>query len=185
LPTIRMQNIDTPFGALCVVNEPTYSFGSTDNVWTYTGEVLLTEGRPTSIHGVTLNDQRVMIVGAGGGCSSVHDHSSLVLDDRLYVAVGNCVVCLCLSPPHALVWSVQVDTATCFGLYWEASRAALIVHGELEISRLSRGGDLLWQASGADIFTEGFRLQPNHIEAVDFNRTVYRFDYSTGEATLG
>jgi len=180
-----MQNIDTPFGALSVVNEPTYSFGSTDNVRTYTGEVLLTQGHPTSIHGITLNGHGVMVVGAGGGCSSVHDHSSLVLDNKLYLAVGDYAICLSLSPPHALVWSVQVDTATCFGLYWEASRGALIAHGELEISRLSPGGDLIWQASGADIFTEGFRLQPDHIEAVDFNRTVYRFDYATGETTLG
>ncbi|AJY03586.1 putative integron cassette domain protein [Burkholderia vietnamiensis LMG 10929] len=40
----------------------------------------------------------------------------------------------------------------------------------------------MWQASGADVFSEGFRLLPAHIEAVDFNRTVYRLDYATGEA---
>jgi hypothetical protein len=72
--------------------------------------------------------------------------------------------------------------ATCFGIHWENGRGALISHGELEISRLSSEGNLLWQASGADVFSEGFRLLPAHIEAVDFKRTVYRLDYATGEA---
>jgi hypothetical protein len=129
-----------------------------------------------------LNGGGIIVVGAGGGCSSVHEHSALVLDDKLYLAVGDHVTCLSLSMPHRLVWSTQVDIATCFGIYWEHSRGALISHGELEISRLSLEGALIWQASGADVFSEGFRLLPDDVEAVDFNRTVYRLDYATGEA---
>jgi hypothetical protein len=132
--------METPFGLLSVVNEPGYSFESQDNVRSYEFEVLLTRDRPTSIHGITLNGRGIIIVGAVGGCSSVHEHSAVVLDDKLYLAVGDHVTCLSLSRPHRLVWSTQVDMATCFGIYWEHSRGALISHGELEISRLSLEG---------------------------------------------
>lgn len=90
------------------------------------------------------------------------------------------VACLSLELPYKLICSTRVDTATCFGVYWDSERAALISHGELEIERLSLHGDLVWQASGA----EGFRLLPDYIEAVNFNPTIYRFDYVTGEAIL-
>jgi hypothetical protein len=112
----------------------------------------------------------------------VHERSALVIHDKLYLAVGDHLACLSLEFPYRLVWSTRVDTATCFGVYWDSQRAALISHGELEIARLSLHGDLVCQASGADIFSEGFRLLPDYIEAVDFNRTIYRFDYVTGEA---
>ncbi|WGS53033.1 hypothetical protein LFL96_33215 [Paraburkholderia sp. D15] len=179
-----MQEINTQFGLLNVVNAPAYSFESQDNVQSYELEVLLTQDRCTSIYGIALNGTGIMVVGAGGGCSLVNDHSALVLDDKLYLAVGDHVACLSLSLPHRLVWSTQVDIATCFGIHWKHSRGALISHGELEISRLSLEGELIWQASGADVFSEGFRLLPDHIEAVDFNRTVYRLDYATGEARV-
>jgi hypothetical protein len=59
----------------------------------------------------------------------------------------------------------------------------LISHGELEISRVSLAGEVAWSFAGADIFSEGFALQPDSIEAVDFNRTVYRMDIVTGAST--
>lgn len=111
----------------------------------------------------------------------MHGHSAVALDDRLYLAVGNSIACLSLESPFRLIWSTRVDAATCFGIYWDKHRAALISHGELEIARLSPHGELIWQASGADIFSEGFRLLPDYIEAVDFNRTIYQFDYASGE----
>lgn len=114
----------------------------------------------------------------------MHEHSALVIDDRLYLAVGDHVACLSLELPHRLIWATRVDTATCFGVYWDSGRAALISHGELEVSRLSLRGHLLWQSSGADIFSNGFRLLPEYIEVVDFNQTIYCIDYVTGVSSL-
>ncbi|RKP43366.1 hypothetical protein D7S89_26470 [Trinickia fusca] len=176
--------IDTQYGSLRVVNEPMYSFESQDNVRSYPLEVRLANDSLTSIHGVELNGQGIMVVGAGGGCSAVHERSALVIGDRLYLAVGDHVACLSLELPYGQIWSTRVDTATCFGVYWDKKREALISHGELEIARLSLHGGLIWHASGADIFSEGFRLLPDYIEAVDFNQAIYRFDYATGEAVL-
>lgn len=119
------------------------------------------------------------MIGAGGGCSAVHEHSALEIDDKLYLAVGDSVVCLSLESPRRLLWSVQTDMATCFGIHWAEQQRALISHGELEISRLSTEGVIAWQTSGADIFSEGFRLLSDYVETIDFNGAVYRIDYVT------
>ncbi len=47
--------------------------------------------------------------------------------------------------------------------------------------RLTRDGVPVWSASGADVFSEGFGLHQDYIEAVGFDHRVYRFDYETGE----
>lgn len=158
-----------------------YSFRSTDNERSYASEVLLGNESTSSVHGVSINGEAIVVVGAGGGCSGVHEHSALVIEGKLYLAVGDSVTCLTLTQPHHLLWSVAVDAATCFGLHWDELHRALIAHGELEISSVSLDGALLWQASGADIFSEGFRLTENHVEVVDFNNSIYRFDYLTGK----
>lgn len=174
-------NMHTPYGLITIVDEPTYSFNSTDNAQSYALDALLTNESITSIHGVKLNGDSILVVGAGGGCTAIHEHSALALDDKLYLAVGDHIVCLSLELPYRLLWSVRVDTATCFGIHWENQQRALLSHGELEITRLSMDGAIIWQASGADIFSEGFCLLSDYIEAVDFNKSVYQFDYVTGE----
>ena len=79
-----------------------------------------------------------------------------------------------------LLWAKQVDTATCFGVYYLPEPGCLISHGELEIARVSLDGDIVWSESGKDIFSEGFRLAGEIVEAVDFNHEVYRFNIATG-----
>lgn len=173
--------MDTRYGLIEIVDEPTYSFGSADNTRRYDQEIRLADGCISSIHGVHLNGDGVVIVGAGGGCSAVHKHSASIVDDRLYLAVGDSVACLSLEFGPKLLWSAQTDMATCFGVYWVERQRALFSHGELEITRLSTDGVIVWQTSGADIFSEGFRLFPDYIETVDFNQAVYWLDYATGE----
>lgn len=177
----KHMNMHTPYGLITVVDEPSYSFNSADNARSYALDILLTDEPISSIHGVKINGDCIVAVGAGGGCTAIHEHSALVLNDKLYLAVGDHVACLSLELPYRLLWSVRIDTATCFGIHWENQQRALISHGELEIARLSIDGVLIWQASGADIFSEVFCLLPDYVEAVDFNKSVYRFDYVTGE----
>ena len=103
----------------------------------------------------------------------------MAIHGRLYLAVGNRLVCVDIAT-GALAWSCQVDTATCFGVHWDENHNALISHGEVEISRWSLEGDRLWSAAGADIFSATVRCLPAAIEAIDFNQSVYLFDYQTG-----
>ena len=171
--------LDTYEGQVTIVDEPTYSFGSADNLRTYDTETRLDSENLTSVHGVRIDGKWSSVFGASGGRSTVHQHSAIEVDGRLYLAVGDQVVCLNLMT-GLKQWSRRVDPATCFGIYWDSPHEALISHGELQISRLSLTGDEIWSAGGADIFSEGFRCLRNGIQVVDFNRSVYLFDYQTG-----
>lgn len=173
-------HLSSPAGIIHVVNEPTYSFGSTDNVRCYPLEVQLAGGaQPTSVHGVLLDDEPVAVISNGGGASGVHQHSAVFKDGLLYLAVGDSIACLSLESAK-LIWSVKVDLATCFGIYFDENNTALISHGELEIARLSEVGEILWRQSGADIFSEGVVLHPKFIEVIDFNKQAYWFRYEDG-----
>lgn len=173
--------LSSPTGALIeIVNEPSYVIGSMDNQRRYAAEFRLENvARPTSVHGVLLNGSPAAVLAAGGGCTSVHGHSALLRNGRLYLAVGRHLACLGMSPVE-LIWSKQVDAATCFGIYYEPLQDALISHGELDIARVSDDGELIWSQSGADIFTEGFYLRPECIEAIDFSGRRYCLSYGTG-----
>ena len=49
-----------------------------------------------------------------------------------------------------LKWNTQADEVTCFQIY--VLQEDYIIHGELEISRIDKNGNIKWQYSGADIF---------------------------------
>jgi len=168
------------FGNVGIVNEPTYSFGSADNLRRYEQEKSLQGSyMPTSIHGVFVDDKPLVVFGATGGCSVVHRHSALVLDSKLYLAVGDSLVCFAMDD-RKLCWATVVDPATCFGIYYKPERDALISHGELEVARIDTKGSVLWASSGADIFSEGFRMENEFIAVTDFNNREYHFSYENG-----
>jgi hypothetical protein len=168
-----------------LIGEPLYTTGSADNLRSYSREYKFADAgsRPSSRHALVLRDgdtsAQSCILLAGGGATGLHEHSALILGDTCFVAVGDTLCSLAL-PSLDLLWHRRVDTATCFGVYYSAKHHCLISHGELEIARLSLSGEVAWSSGGADIFSEGFELHPDYIEAVDFNRMVYRMDIATG-----
>jgi outer membrane protein assembly factor BamB len=176
--------IETDAGTIELVDEPGYSFGPADTrSYRFAGD-FSGASRASSIHGVLLDGEPLAVLGRGGGATGVHERSLAYVDGLLYVAVGDGVACL--EPrPCALKWCIQTDPATCFGVYFANRHKALISHGELEIARFGADGRILWQASGADIFTGPFRCLPELIEAVDWNGRVYRFDYADGRLLSG
>jgi len=121
----------------------------------------------------------VLLEGEGCTCG-IGKENVLLDDDRLLVASGNIVFCILL-PSLELLWHTQVDMATCFEI--APYQEDYITHGEVEISRLNRQGEILWQFSGKDILvspierTPSFTLTPEGIELVDFNYESYFIDY--------
>jgi hypothetical protein len=173
-------DLTTDIGEISVVDERAYTFGSADNTRGYPFAHSLGSEEPVSIHGVLLNGQPLAVFGASGGATGVHEHSALWLNGRFYLAVGDSIVCMTLAP-FELLWTLRVDTATCFGIHFHVPTGALIAHGELEITRFTERGSILWQASGRDIFTGPFALDTSSIAAEDFNGDQYRFLYDTGK----
>jgi hypothetical protein len=137
----------------------------------------------SSRHGVqvraTNGNLHECVLHADGGASRIHSASALVRENQLLVAVGS-YLCALQLPGLQVDWQVQVDFATCFGVYYSETCDAYFSHGELEVARVSCSGTLVWSASGKDIFSEGFELHSDHIKVIDFNREAYRIDLETG-----
>lgn len=163
-----------------LIDEPTYTFNSTDNLRVYDREYVFTNepSTITSIHGI-MTGSASAVLGATGGSTSVHRHSVVIVDSRCFVAVGDTACCFSL-PSLQLEWHIQVDVVTCFGLYYSQKHHGLFSHGEIHITRLTLEGNIQWSVSGKDIFTEGFRLLEDHIEAVDFGNEPYRIEIVSG-----
>ena len=165
-----------------------YTFGSTDNCRVYNKEFRLDDEqyRPSSLHDVRVisvdNETEIStcILGAAGGGSGIHENSAVINGDSLIVAVGPFMVSLHL-PNLEMNWKIRTDDATCFGVYHSIKTGCYISHGELSIARVSYNGVIEWTNSGADIFTNGFTVTNNHVEAIDWNETVYIWDIHTGE----
>ena len=124
------------------------------------------------------------VIGAGGGGTGGHETSYIMENDRILTCCSDSIFCLSL-PSLDLLWRTKADWAACFGIY--AFQSDYIIHGELEISRLDEDGLVLWQRSGADIFTtlEGgvFELTEHYIVVEDWQNRLYKFDYSGNDVT--
>lgn len=142
------------------------------------------QAEPSSCHRVEVyeGEQRLeqVQVETAGGATGIHEHSAVVADDMVFVACGPFITALRL-PELDLQWSTQVDEATCFGVYLNTRHYCLISHGELSIARVNFDGSLVWQATGADIFTEGFETHDDHVTAIDWEKKTYTFDVTAGQ----
>jgi hypothetical protein len=170
-------------------DDPAYSPGSADNARQYDREYSFVEHgyRPASQYGLFCKQlgetTRSCILLPGGGFSRVHERSAVVVDNSCYIGVGNMLCSLAL-PTLELRWATNVDDATCFGVYHCPEYDCLLTHGELQIARVRLNGEIVWSAGGKDIFSEGFRILRDHIEAIDFNHEIYRIDIKTGRSEI-
>jgi hypothetical protein len=171
-----------------LVDEPTYSLESVDNIREYADEYVLSDDSYFgSKHGLQiLEGERLLtscILIASGGPTKIHSQSAIIVQDNIYVAVGN-MVCSLNLPSLKLKWWQKVDFATCCGIYHLSAEGAVITHGECDISKFSESGELIWSKSGKDIFTEGFEIKGNYIRAIDFNHEEYRIRLTDGQISL-
>jgi len=168
---------------------PRYQAQSTDRLPGAEEEYYLDDDgcRPSSRHRITLRSDgdvvksRVLL--ANGGASGVHTHSAFIRGDKCFIAIGP-FVCALELPTLQLLWHSRADSATCFGVHDAPAYASIISHGELEIARLTYSGQKIWSSSGADIFTEEFKLHEHHAEVVDFSGIRYRFELKTGQIQI-
>jgi hypothetical protein len=120
------------------------------------------------------------IIGARGGGSGIHETSHILKWDRIVICCSDTVFCLSI-PDLYLLWKTKCDMATCFGIV--KYKEDYIIHGEVEITRLSNDGKIIWQQSGADIFTslnsekEDFVITDDYILATDWDNRKYKFDF--------
>lgn len=165
--------------------DPTFVDGSADNVNQYDFVYFdKSEYHFPSVFGVKVFEDDTLIksavIGSIGGGTGIHDTSTIIEKDRLLICCSDTIFCLSI-PDLTLLWRTQADQATCFEIY--KYQDSYIIHGELEISRLDKEGKILWQQSGADIFTtidgkDSFVVTENYILATDWENRKYKFDFN-------
>lgn len=167
-----------------IYRDETFTEGAVDNLHKYDFEYFDESDYifPTMFGIKVFEDSKLLtsaIIGSIGGGTGIHKTSTIYEDTRLLICCSDSIFCLSI-PDLKLLWKTHADQATCFEIY--KYRDNYIVHGELEISRLDRDGQIVWQQSGADIFTtidgrQDFELTDQLIVARDFENRVYKFDY--------
>lgn len=106
--------------------------------------------------------------------------SSFIIEERvLYICAGNKLYYLNI-PDLTLKWTGQVDYITNFSV--QKLEDDLLVHGELEITRITKLGEIKWRFGGQDIWvnTNGFpviTLRHDRIKLVDFQSNFYAIGF--------
>ncbi|MCU0865577.1 MAG: hypothetical protein MUC36_17465 [Planctomycetes bacterium] len=172
-----------------MTDAPEHWFGAAVQRRPYGQELLLdAEGHPSSRHALQCllgsEPQASVILGASGGATGVHEHSCVVFDDRCCVVIGDWLVALAL-PGLALLWKIQADEGTCFGVHRTPDQCHVVVHGELSIRKFTLDGRQLWSFAGKDIFTGGCVVEDREVVVTDFAANEYRLDLDTGEMVAG
>lgn len=168
-----------------VIDEPTYKFGSADNLFNYSKHYF-GEGAieyPTSKHGIKINHvgqiiHSCIVIGCGGA-TGVYQNTSLFDNDQLVLCCCDTIFCLTL-PNLDLKWKTRADQATCFQIFQQQDD--YIVHGEIQITKLDKDGNKKWEFAGADIFVnidgeEEFKIESDGILLTDFAKTKYKIDF--------
>jgi hypothetical protein len=173
-----------------LVNDTQYDPDSADNVSSYDrgySDEHCDNYRYTPRHGIRVfSDDKTLTscsVCSSGGSTSIHPTCSLLDGNHLLLCCGDSVFSLTI-PELDLSWRTKADSTTCFEIF--AHNDGYIVHGELELSRLSRDGSIIWQFSGSDIFvthagTNDFVLEGDLIHATDWNGLEFTLDATTGK----
>ena len=168
-----------------IFNDQTFSESSADNVneydFVYSNK---SEYHFPSVFGIKIFQDNSLIksaiIGSIGSGTTIHDTSTIIENDRILVCCSNTIFCLSI-PDLTLLWQTQADQATCFEIY--KYQDSYIIHGEINISRLDKDGKIIWQHSGADIFTtldgkDNFKITDNYILVTDWENRKYKFDFN-------
>ena len=173
-----------------IFTDETYEVDSAENINEYDFEYLEAENEYNSTFvGIKLYEneelKKSILIGSEGGNTGINENSKIIEENRVIICCANKIFCLSF-PELNLLWKTKADEMTCFEIFKKDN--FYIVHGELEISKLDENGKILWQKSGADIFTtisgkNDFELNEKYIIATDWENRIYKFDYEGNEYT--
>lgn len=162
-----------------IINDSTFSRGSTDNVFTYDNVYFEGSEQPTSRHGIRVFKDDSLISSAiicgTGGATGVFKDTFIVTNNILLICCGDSVFALKL-PELTLDWKKKFDLITCFAIY--LYKGDFIVHGELEVNRIDLNGNIKWSFSAYDIFVtqdgnEAIKFMGDNIELRDWENNKY------------
>jgi hypothetical protein len=168
------------------IQDNSFSPNSTDNARTYSNcfaldlDSALHHSCKCAISVFNDEDELASAILLGeGGATGIHEKSYFISESMIYLCIGNAVAALSI-PNLSLKWIKKADDATAFQIL--PLQNDIIVHGEMSISRITTGGNLIWRNYGSDIFVthngaEEFSICENRIFAESWDGRKYVFDF--------
>jgi len=164
-----------------------YSPSSSDNINNYQAEIWLNEHEQNwtnpmyaskyciEIHNSNGFLMKVIVIGPNGRITSIGERSTLIDDDNLILIIGD-FICSLSIPNLTINWKLGTPCITCFKLFKFDN--AYLIHGEIEITKVSRKGLIEWSFSGRDVFVspEGgneFEIRDDLIYIHDWEKNLY------------
>lgn len=145
---------------------------------------LETKFSPASKHAIIIKEFETKISSAfiyeSGWTVKINEKSFIIKDDKIWIIAGNKVYCLSI-PSLDLKWQKEFDNFTNIAIY--KIENDFLIHGELEIFRITKEGQILWRFGGRDIWvnTEGkpeFNIENDTIRLFDFESNEYVIDFN-------
>jgi hypothetical protein len=116
---------------------------------------------------------------ADGAWCGFREDQVLWREMQIFLAVGKYVVALGLEN-GGILWVREADDVTIYSLYRTPEDDGLIVHGELDISRFSLDGQMLWLATANNIFSESVLMDGDVMTIGTDDGVVYSIQLDTG-----
>nr|WP_294929975.1 hypothetical protein [uncultured Flavobacterium sp.] len=127
--------------------------------------------------GIKISNAKIYGVGSFSG---IFLNSFILEHDKILMLGGNKVYCLDI-PFLELLWYKEFDLHSNFSIY--KLEEDFIIHGESQIFRISKEGEIVWSFAGRDIWfnMEGepeLTIETNTIRLFDFVSNEYVLDFN-------
>jgi len=114
-----------------------------------------------------------------GPYAGLNERTFLIEDEHLYICFTDDLYCFNI-PNLALIWKKRVDYCVNHGV--QKIQNDLLVHGEFEIIRITKLGEIKWRFGGHDIWVNnnGFpeiTILHDRIKLVDYQSNFYAIGF--------
>lgn len=172
-----------------VFDDPNYTLNSADNLKHYE-KVYFDEKQqenqfyPSSKYAIVIKEYKIEITSILlceiGWTTKVNNNSFIIENDKIWISIANKIYCFKI-PSLELIWHKELDSFANFSIY--KLEEDILIHGELEIFRITKNGDITWSFGGRDIWvnTEGKKevsIENNTIRLFDFDSNEYVIDFN-------
>jgi hypothetical protein len=183
-----MMKVDYKNFEIEVIDDQNYDLNSSHNSYQYQKFYFdENEFHSSSKHAIIIREHGIEVSSAiiceGGGATGINDKSFITEDNKIWIIVSNKIYCLKI-PSLEIIWHKQFDEFTNFRIY--RLNQDFLIHGELEIFRITKEGEIIWSFGGRDIWVnpEGkaeFTIENDFIRLFDFESNEYIIDFNGKE----
>nr|WP_319401664.1 hypothetical protein [uncultured Carboxylicivirga sp.] len=179
-----------------ILSDSTYTPNSTDNINSY--DLIYPENLGLFSRNISstktviniyeeLNLIKSAIICEPHGVTIESESSYVILDSVIYIIARDFVYSINI-PDLSLNWSKEVDSVCCLAIY--KLERDLLVHGELDIVRINKDGEIKWRFSGRENWInlsgkQEVTIEEHQIRLIDFDSNEYLVDFDGNEIKVG